>query len=642
MREPLHLMLLALTLLDLGFVHATHAVAGLALAPLWLLALASPWLRCLQRFRLYRAAWNVGVLIVFAVLVQNATSTGLLHMLEDGLVLAVLCQVHLLNNVGERQRPDLTFFNSFLIAFVTSFFTPDLSWSVLFAAHGALLVPALMIYALPRHAAEGTRSQLPSGLLGDATRRAAVIGVATAAAFVLWPRDFERRGWLDERLTLGEQLQSGLTERIELDRGGKTSGGDQVVARFTPIDATLDEVPSHWRAIAFTEFDGRTWYPQDAGRLGSRFATDTVWQSRGDGSWFRSERSAPRSQVRVQLLSAGIEEHPPVPMNATRLVPENVAGRLIDSRSDAGFSVLRVGDVAAGAMTYTVGIAQPAPTTPPTKAIRTLLSALPRERLPTLLHDLAAQLRAGLPADADDLAIAATSRDWLENNRRYQLPGGPGFADNFGEFLLGTAAGHCEYFATALALLLRDQGVPCRLVGGFLVHEPSADGRSLVARARDAHAWVEVLAADGSWHTFDATPAADVRREEGAGDGWWSGITAALERLWAQVTDFDADQQRSWLGSLLTLPVRHPIPIALLGAVGVLWLLRRRRHRLPVIVDLERAMRHAGLQLERGETPREALARAPVEQLRPDVRQALEQAVRQHEQRRYAASGDRP
>src|SRR5690606_31665075 len=107
MRDRLHPFLLLLTLLDLAFVHATDVVSGATLAPLWVFAAASGRLRRLQRFVTYRVLWNSGVLLVFALLVQHATTTGLLHMLEDGLLLAVLCQVHLLNNVGERQRPDL-------------------------------------------------------------------------------------------------------------------------------------------------------------------------------------------------------------------------------------------------------------------------------------------------------------------------------------------------------------------------------------------------------------------------------------------------------------------------------------------------------------------------------------------------------
>ncbi|MFN9756131.1 MAG: hypothetical protein ACK58X_06930, partial [Planctomycetota bacterium] len=148
MTSPLFRLLLALTLVDLGFVQATGVVPTIELAPLWVLTLAAPWLRRLQRHFVYRLAWNLLVLGVFASLAHHAATTGLLHMLEDGLTLAALSQVHLVNNVGERQRPDLLFFNSFLIAFVTGFFAPDLSWCGLFALHAFLVVPALQWNAL--------------------------------------------------------------------------------------------------------------------------------------------------------------------------------------------------------------------------------------------------------------------------------------------------------------------------------------------------------------------------------------------------------------------------------------------------------------------------------------------------------------
>ena len=222
MPDCLHPLLLLLTLLDLGFVQATDVVSVTGLLPLWLLAAASPWLRSLQRFLSYRIAWNVGVLLVFTLLVRHASTTGLLHMLEDGLLLAVLCQVHLLNNVGERQRPDLVFFNSFLIAFVTSFFAPDLWWSLLFVAHAIALVPALQVNVLARRGCEVTRP-LMLAILRDSLPRTAAIGAATAFVFVLCPRDFRRPGWLGDALALGAQLEAGLGEQIRL-------GADQHVA----------------------------------------------------------------------------------------------------------------------------------------------------------------------------------------------------------------------------------------------------------------------------------------------------------------------------------------------------------------------------------------------------------------------------
>ncbi len=76
-------------------------------------------------------------------------------------------------------------------------------------------------------------------------------------------------------------------------------------------------------------------------------------------------------------------------------------------------------------------------------------------------------------------------------------------------FLTVTRSGHCEYFATALALLLRRLDVPTRYVLGYVVEEP-APGSELpenlyVARASHSHSWV-VAWLDGAWRTLDPTP----------------------------------------------------------------------------------------------------------------------------------------
>ena len=60
-----------------------------------------------------------------------------------------------------------------------------------------------------------------------------------------------------------------------------------------------------------------------------------------------------------------------------------------------------------------------------------------------------------MPADAGPEAIAEHARQWLANHRQYALPGTPNAARGLEDFLLGTGGGHCEYFATAMAVLLR-------------------------------------------------------------------------------------------------------------------------------------------------------------------------------------------
>ena len=637
MSDRLHPFLLVLTLLDLAFVQATGAVSGIGMLPMWLLAAASPRLRRLQRFRAYRACWNGGVLVVFALLVHHATTTGLLHMLEDGLVLAVLCQVHLLNNIGQRQRPDLTFFNSFLIAFVTSFFAPDLTWSLLFVAHCFALVPALELYVLTRGHRD-VDGRLVRVLLRDSLPRTLAIVAVTALVFVLWPRDFDRRGWLDDSLRFGEQLQAGLTDRIELDRNNRIHLSDEVVARLEVVDGTLADVPMHWRSTAFSEFDGRTWYPQDAARIGSRFASDRQWQRHPDGSWRRESRGAARARVLVRLFDRDAKTLLG-PLASTRLAPQRLGGRVLNPKSFGGFQIVPVGDPPPQALTYILDLSRTRPLANVSVATRAHFSQLPDRLVPGLAYDLGARLRAELPDDADGLAIATAARDWLQANRRYQLPGEAGFADNLGEFLLGTGAGHCEYFATTLALLLRTQDVPCRVVGGYLVHETTADGAARIARARDAHAWVEVLAEDGSWHTFDATPAADVMRATAGQQGFWGGALADIEELWAQVASFDDDARADLLHALVTLPVRRPLTTGMIVATIALLVhrRRRRRQRLPAIADFERTLRRARLSLQPGETPRELLARASTTDLDERHLTAIRAAARAHERQRYRA-----
>src|SRR5262249_26464046 len=62
--------------------------------------------------------------------------------------------------------------------------------------------------------------------------------------------------------------------------------------------------------------------------------------------------------------------------------------------------------------------------------------------------------------------------------------------DPLAEFLFGRRKGHCEHFATALAVMLRTKGLATRVVTGFYGGERVED--AYVVRAADAHAWVQV------------------------------------------------------------------------------------------------------------------------------------------------------
>jgi len=95
---------------------------------------------------------------------------------------------------------------------------------------------------------------------------------------------------------------------------------------------------------------------------------------------------------------------------------------------------------------------------------------------------------------------------YLENNYTYTTHDLPQDAeDPVSVFLFQKKAGHCEYFATSMVLLLRQLGIPARIVNGFLEGEFNNIGDFYLVRQTDAHSWVEVYF-NGVWVTFDPSP----------------------------------------------------------------------------------------------------------------------------------------
>lgn len=92
-------------------------------------------------------------------------------------------------------------------------------------------------------------------------------------------------------------------------------------------------------------------------------------------------------------------------------------------------------------------------------------------------------------------------------------------ADNpIEDFLFKYRSGQCEYFASSMVLMLRSQGIPARLVTGFLGGELNPFEGYYIVRDSNAHAWVEAYLPGEGWTTFDPTPPAGrpVAEEEGA------------------------------------------------------------------------------------------------------------------------------
>jgi protein-glutamine gamma-glutamyltransferase len=150
-----------------------------------------------------------------------------------------------------------------------------------------------------------------------------------------------------------------------------------------------------------------------------------------------------------------------------------------------------------------------------------------------------------------DAAKAIESQ--LQRDYGYSLDMKASGPDPLADFLFNIKAGHCEYFATAMAVLLRTHGIAARVVNGFLPGEYNETAGAYTVRQSDAHSWVEVYFPETrAWVTFDPTPSAG--RVEPVRTGFTAQLEKygeALELLWFQyVVGYDKQEQRSLATSL--------------------------------------------------------------------------------------------
>ncbi len=171
------------------------------------------------------------------------------------------------------------------------------------------------------------------------------------------------------------------------------------------------------------------------------------------------------------------------------------------------------------------------------------------------------------------------------------------------EFVLRERRGHCERFASALALLLRMQGIPARVIVGFVPGEHNWLSGWRDVRLRDAHAWVEAHFPERGWVQLDATPRATLPPPR------WepAELLDALDVIWyLNIVNFDTTAQRSFFqvsaqtfADVVNLVRRFGLTPLMLMAVAVLglWLKRRlaaRRRRAVPARAAEASARFAG------------------------------------------------
>jgi hypothetical protein len=146
-------------------------------------------------------------------------------------------------------------------------------------------------------------------------------------------------------------------------------------------------------------------------------------------------------------------------------------------------------------------------------------------------------------AATNDFDKAAAVENYLRTRFGYtlELPQ-TAVKDPIANFLFERKQGHCEYFASSMAVLLRSLGIPARVVNGFRSDEFNDLTGNYVVRAKNAHSWVEAYFPNYGWQTFDPTPAGYSGTPQG-----WSRLALyvdAMSSFWRDwIVSYDTSHQ---------------------------------------------------------------------------------------------------
>lgn len=127
-------------------------------------------------------------------------------------------------------------------------------------------------------------------------------------------------------------------------------------------------------------------------------------------------------------------------------------------------------------------------------------------QIPESTPQRVARFTADLVADSTTPYDAAKRIErWLETNKEYSLDVTKPDGDIAAGFLFNLDRGYCVYYATAMTVMLRTQGIPARFVVGYTPGQKVGETQWVV-RGFDSHAWVEVYFPNIGWVKFDPTP----------------------------------------------------------------------------------------------------------------------------------------
>jgi transglutaminase-like putative cysteine protease len=335
-------------------------------------------------------------------------------------------------------------------------------------------------------------------------------------------------------------ISTGFTDRVQLGRIGQIQQSSAVVMHVQIHNDLQGAYDLKWRGIALGLFDGRVW---------SNPSAQTELRRSLDGT-YRLGSLAEASGIvgttgRIIRYRVLME---PLDTNVFFLAenPQTLSGNYRSVSADSGGAVFNL-DTEHPINRYEAASEL---ITPDVKGLRLSGDLVPAKfdrylKLPPLdirIMKLAEEVTASASNNYDK---AVAVERYLRTHFEYtlELPRRTP-SDPLAYFLFERKKGHCEYFASSMAVMLRAVHIPSRLVTGFRGGEFNDLTGQYVVRASNAHSWVEAYFPGYGWISFDPTPGGNLSTRTG-----WSRLllyvdaAASFWREW--IINYDASHQRT-------------------------------------------------------------------------------------------------
>jgi protein-glutamine gamma-glutamyltransferase len=470
----------------------------------------------------YLVFFPVDIFFLSRAIVANSTNPALLAALLAAVhFLLFVMLVRLYSATTDRDALFLAML-AFAAMLASCILTVDTSFLILFFLF-LLFGVAAFIGLEMRRSANGTLTP-PFGRQAAEERRLsralslAALSVALgsiilgSALFFIFPRF--TAGYLG-RASMQPSLMTGFSDNVELGQIGEIKKNSEVVMRVK----TGRPVPYpmlRWRGTALTTFDGKRWTKPHP--------LEEELASNADG-WIYlvapgQTAHAPGTQLQYTVFLEPIASSAIFTASQAIAMRGNFSGENSNANGRGPGSYIRRDETDSllnpfgnySALRYMAISRLPGLDVAKLRvadsdysdAIRGKYLQLP-DALDARIPELARQITAGA-ANSYDKARAVESFLRARFGYTLNLTGKPG-DDPLANFLFVTRAGHCEYFASAMTILLRTLDIPAREVNGFLPGDYNDLAGDYIVRASDAHSWVEVYFPGSGWVTFDPTPA---------------------------------------------------------------------------------------------------------------------------------------